>query len=150
MPLKSLDSLPIIDAPRSLEVHILPSDIEGATTKDPSGCVVARSLCREHHVAEARIHLGRVYIRQTKNSKTWVRYITPPAMRSEIIAFDRGGTFVPGIFLLRAPQPTKRLGKARGSLTSKTKPRPRRPKKRRSPTVILDVRHGPASHISES
>lgn len=40
--------------------------------------------------------------------------IVPRSMRTEIVAFDRGGTFAPGEFRLAAPQPSKLLGKKSG------------------------------------
>lgn len=137
MKIKVIDGLPVIDAKRPLTLHVLKSDVAKADVKEPAGCAVARACRRELHVEEARIHLGRVYLRSNKGN--WTRYITPKSMRAEIIAFDRGGTFEPGEFVLHVPQPTKQLGKSTGG-GKNTK----HPKKRRPPHVVTNVRTGPA------
>lgn len=139
MRIKGIDGKPVIDARRPIKLHITPKDIAHADPKHPESCAAARALMREQHCKEVRIHLGRVYVRS--NDSNWQRYITPKNLRSEIIAFDRGGAFEPGEFILSAPQPTKRLGKRRGAAPVRNAGRG---KKRRPPTVVSNVRTGPA------
>ena len=136
MGLKAINGLPIIDARRPLTLHITDADISKADRKEPTDCVVARACRRDLHAKEVHVHLGRVYIRT--NPGNWVRYMTPPRMRAEIIAYDRGGTFAVGDYNMPAPQPAKKLGKARGSLTNKTKLR--RSRKKRAYHAVIDVR----------
>lgn len=138
MRIKGIDGKPVIDAKRPIKLHITPKDISGGDPKHPESCAAARALLREQHCKEVRIHLGRVYVRS--NESNWQRYITPKNLRSEIIAFDRGGAFEPGEFVLAAPQPAKKLGKRRGG----SSPFRRSSKKRRAPTVVNNVRTGPA------
>ena len=88
---------------------------------------------------EARIHLGRVYLRT--NETNWVRYQTPASMREEIIAFDRGGSFEPQEFRLAAVVPSKTKRTHQGG---KDAPRSKRTKKRRAPHIVANVRGGPA------
>lgn len=148
MPLLSIDGLPVIDAKKPLVLHVDATDISSASLKEPNDCAVARACRRELHAIEARVHLGRVYIRTNKSS--WTRYMTPKTMRQEIIAFDRGGSFEPGEFVLSAPKPSARLGKRSGG---KDKPRTlaqrRAAKKRKSPHILTNVRTGPASHYHQ-
>jgi hypothetical protein len=42
--------------------------------------------------------------------KKATRYILPASTQKEIIAFDRGGKFMPGTYTLQAPSPYQRLG----------------------------------------
>lgn len=141
MALKAIDGLPILDAKKPLVLKINENDINKADRKEPADCAVARACRRDLHVKEVRVHLGRVYLRQ--NAGNWLRYMTPRALRSEIIAFDRGGAFAPGEFTLSAPSPAKKTGKAQGSKTNKTR-RGGKGKSRRPPHVVTDVRTGPA------
>lgn len=144
--LRSIDGLPVVDAKGIVQISVKQCDIDKADIKEPSNCAVARACRRELHAKEVRVHLTRVYIKS--NEGNWVRYQTPPAMRSEIIAFDRGGSFEEGAFALRPVGATKRVGsqytkKYRGKkypLTGK--------RKRSAPRVLTNVRQGPALAVS--
>lgn len=138
----SIDGLPIIDAKRPIKLHVTAADIGKADLKEPHNCAVARACRRDLHALEARIHLGRVYVKT--NPGSWTRYITPKPMRAEIIAFDRGGHFEAGEFVLSAPSPNKLLGKRRGTMTNTNKKKSQQ-KKRKSPHVVKNVRTGPAN-----
>lgn len=140
MAIKAIDGLPVIDAKKPLKLTINKNDIAKADRKEAADCAVARACRRDFHATEARVHLGRVYLRM--NAGNWVRYMTPKPLRDEIIAFDRGGTFEPGTFQLQAPTPTKALGKRRGG--SKKSPTGGRGKKREQYHVVTNVRGGPA------
>lgn len=105
--------LPVIDAKRSLAVQVKQSDITRSRVQAPDRCAMARACYRELHCLEVRVHLSRTYIRT--NDHCWVRYFTPGALRDEIIAFDRGGRFEPGAFILSAPPPHAVLGKRQRS-----------------------------------
>lgn len=139
MAMQMLEGKPIVNAKKPLALHITERDIKGADNKEPSHCAAARALCREHHAKEVRVHLGRIYVRS--NEGNWVRYLTPKALRTEIISFDRGGSFEPGEFRLTPLQPSHRpKGKRFGG---NGKPR-KTGKKRRPPTLVRNVRGGPA------
>lgn len=84
----------VIDAKKPTKIKITAHDVKMGQSKSPSKC--AASLAAEHSIEEclsARVHIGRVYI---EHEKQWVRYDTPGSLRSEVIAFDRGGAFEPG------------------------------------------------------
>jgi hypothetical protein len=135
--IKAIDGLPVMDAKRPVRLKIIPADIQGANVKEPDDCAIARACRRQLHVIEARVHLTRTYLRT--NTGNWVRYATPPAARAEIIAFDRGGRFVPSEFILKPVPERDRLGAPRrgGKATGKKG-------KRRGHHVVKDVRTGPA------
>ncbi len=143
MALKEIDGLPILNAKKAIMLNITENDVAKADRKEPADCAVARACRREMHAKEVRVHLGRVYVRM--NEGNWTRYLTPKTMRSEIIAFDRGGTFEPAEFMLAPPQPSKQTGKRQG-----TKPKVKHARnnpnrtKRAAPHVVTNVRMGPA------
>lgn len=139
MTTKGIEGLPVLDAKQSVTLTITPNDVAKADIKDPSNCAAARACARQLHT-EARVHLSRVYI---KHRDHWTRFQTPLALRQELIAFDRGGTFAPGVYELEpvtAPS-RKPIGKRQG-----TPPQKRGNKKLRKRPYhrITNVRNGPA------
>jgi hypothetical protein len=143
MKVKAIDGKPVFDAKRPISLTITPNDIAKADRKEPIDCAVARACRRELHAKEARVHLGRVYVRM--NEGNWQRFVTPKALRSEIIAFDRGGSFEPGTFALLPPSPSKvATGKRRGGKTPVRKARRVTGSSKRIRHVVTDVRTGPA------
>lgn len=102
-----IGGLPVVDANKPLRVKITPRDIARGDNKNPSGCAAARAIMRQTHCTQARVHIGRVYVKDDQK-KRWVRYRTPMAMRSEIISFDRGSEFAPGEYIIPPIQPSHR------------------------------------------
>ncbi len=96
----------VVDAKKSAKIHITPHDAKVGDNKNPSGCAAALAAKRDiEGCLSARVHIGRVYIEEPKR---WVRYFTPDALRTEIIAFDRGGSFAPGEYELKPPSTYER------------------------------------------
>lgn len=84
----------VVDAKAPAKIAITEHDTKVGANKIPSQCAAALAAMRDvKDCISARVHIGRVYI---ETPKRWVRYMTPEALRTEIIAFDRGGTFQPG------------------------------------------------------
>lgn len=130
-----IDGKTVIDAKEPVVIHVKPIDVERGNTKDPGGCAAARACMRELHATAARVHIGRTYL---KFEDKWIRFHTSRALRSEIVAFDRGGKFEPGEYTLSPMQPAKRMGKRQGT-PSKAK----RGRKRAKPHLITGIRaHG--------
>jgi hypothetical protein len=119
------------DAKHDLVLIVLPRDIKFASKKNDRTCVVAKACSRQEKM-EALIHLTKVYLR---NGGNWIRYCLPPALRNELIAFDRGGAFIPDTYVLRAPQGGVRLGVKRKHTRTNTLKRPRR-----KPQYVKDIR----------
>jgi hypothetical protein len=91
----------VVDATKPIKIKISQRDATEGATKDPGDCAAARAAKRDvPNCISARVHVGRVYVEQKDK---WVRYFTPDALRTEIVAFDRGGTFQPGEYELKAP-----------------------------------------------
>lgn len=96
------ENLPVVDAIHPLVVTVTEADVKESHKKTNSDCAFAFAVKREYGVKEVRVHLSRTYIRAATKDR-WLRYQTPDALRSEIIAFDRGGEFKPERFTLLVP-----------------------------------------------
>lgn len=101
-----INGLPVVNAKKSIVLHIKKNDIERGKIKKPGACAAAIACERQLGCTEARVHVGRTYVRY--NGK-WERFLTSQALRAEIVAFDRGGKFEPGDYRLIKMQPS-RLG----------------------------------------
>ncbi len=135
---QEIDGLPVIDARKAVKITITADDVKRASRKKPNTCAIARTCLREPGVKEVRIHLTRAYMRT--NTKNWVKFLVPRVLRSEIIAFDRGGRFAPGEYKLYKVNPAQRIGRKMSADTPKTG----RKRKRAKMHFISDVRSGPA------
>jgi len=99
---------PVVNGKRKVLLHISPADVRGGKNKDPGACAAAKALMREiPNCIKARVHLGRTYL--LKDDNQWYRYKTPDALRTEIVAFDKGGKFEPGEYELRPLAPSELL-----------------------------------------
>ena len=141
MKVKAIDGIAVTNAAKPITLHILAGDCKGGDPKRPATCAAARAIKRELGAIDCRVHLGRVYIRQNKGN--WQRYMTPASLRNEIIAFDRGGDFSPGEYVLPAITPSKRAaaGRRQGS-TKRTKTgkksQSRRKRSSNGPRLMID------------
>lgn len=98
--------LPVKDADEKIAVTITKNDVRTGTLKEAKSCAAANALCRQTGAKEARVHFSRAYL---KVGKVWKRYQVPNALRAEIIAFDRGGKFEPGEYVLHPITQAQRL-----------------------------------------
>jgi hypothetical protein len=101
-----IQGIDVKDANEEIEVTITPRDVQLGKKKNAHECAAARAICREHKADAAIVHFSRTYI---KKGETWWRYSTPPMLRTEVVAFDRGGNFEPGDYTLKPVQATVRL-----------------------------------------
>ena len=101
-----IDGLPVRDATEALAFTVKPRDITKNGIKSPDSCAMAMACRREHHARDVRIHMKYSYVLEKDH---WLRYRTPPSVTREIIAFDRGGAFDPGEYMLLPPYKSARL-----------------------------------------
>ena len=134
------DTKNVTDATEDITLTILPTDIIGADLKTPGNCVAARA-CRRQENLEARIHITRVYLRN--GGTVWTRYIVPTNLRTEIIAYDRGGAFVPGTYHLKAPKSAEKLGRRKDPNGGGHK----KNKNKKKYMTTKDIRTGPANGL---
>ena len=131
----------VVDAKEPVILTITDKDVKKASLKSPSHCVMAQACMRETG-HEARIHISRAYIKEN-GGNTWLRYVVPIHLRTEIISFDKGGSFEPGTYTLIAPRKYEKLGH------EKDRPRNRKRTKtdKRTYITVKDIRTGPANGI---
>ena len=132
-----INGLKVVDATKSIVLHVNQRDIAKAKKKNQAECAAAVACLRQLHATEVRVHLGRTYVRFNGE---WKRYITSPALRDELIAFDRGGTFLAGDYTLVKMQPS-RQNERKYRLNLKNN-RVKKLRKRHSPTrhIVANVR----------
>jgi len=125
-----INGLPVKDGKRTIELLVTERDVKRATVKDPTNCAAAVACKRALGASEARVHVGRTYLRFNGH---WERYLTSHPLRSEIIAFDRGGKFEAGTYKLVKMQPSRKYDKHRGGKAGNGK-------KRRKYHVLTNIR----------
>lgn len=104
---RKLDGLPLRDALNDLIINVTNKDVRTQGKRSSTECAAAVAICREQKVTEARVYLSRVYVRKERH---WDRYVTPAALRTELVVFDRTGAFDVGKYRLMAPHETQKLG----------------------------------------
>jgi hypothetical protein len=95
-----IDGLPVRNLTKKITLVISAEDCRKATKKAPNSCAAAIAAVRRvPNCLECRVHLGRIFLRIKEGKKEyWLRGKTPNALRTEITAFDRGGSFDPGVY----------------------------------------------------
>lgn len=99
-PVRNLDGKPIINSDESLTLAVRTADIRHAVATAPDACAAAIACVRQFHALSARVYASRTFIEYETH---WMRYVTSPPLRREIVALDDGEKFHPGLY---------RLGKA--------------------------------------
>jgi hypothetical protein len=143
--IKTIEGKPIYNSKKPLDIVIRTSEATRGSGKDPTCCAAA--LAAIHSVkgcTRARVHVAVSYLEI--NGK-WYRYATPGTLRTEIVGFDRGAKFSPGVYTLRPLKKSstpngKRLGGpskervARGKKAAQTRQRMLINKVRFSPNYV--------------
>lgn len=137
----TIKGLRVINARRPVTVTITPHDVGTGKDKAPKSCAAAKGAIHSiPNCVEARVHLSRVYIKR-KDRNVWERYHTSAALRGEILAFDRGGRFEPGEYILQPMGKSERQRKRSGSDTNRNTKRNHVRKPRKTLHVAQGVRH---------
>lgn len=130
----------VVDANYRMAVLVTPEDIKKGDRKKPNACAVALACVRQLDAESAVVNLTRTYI---EFPKRWVRFATPASVRTEIVAFDQGGKFTPGQYVMSPPAPTQRSGAAtkrvRGTRKYKKRAKPHHPEGVRARASLFKV-----------
>lgn len=130
----AINGKPVVNAKKSVTLHISAADTKKGNVKDPGACAAALAAMREvPNCVAARIHIGRAYLLSGTDNK-WRRYKTPESLRGEVIAFDRGGKFEPGEYTLRPMSPSDLKPKTDPALVQRSETNRRGPKNSPSKT----------------
>ena len=104
------------DAKNNVDVHVTSADAKNVGRRNHGECAMAVACKRELGADAMIVSASRVYV---VHGKVATRFIVPPSVSREIVAFDRGAKFEPGVYRLNAPSRMARLGA--GYVGSKTK-----------------------------
>jgi hypothetical protein len=108
-----------VDARKPLVLEVRQSDIAGASKKRPDSCAFARA-CKRAKAAKAAYFFRTAAWLEHKDRL--VRYVLPPSMQKEIVAFDRNKTMEPGLYQLAPPAKSERMSQ----IKKRSKKRPGR------------------------
>src|SRR5262245_20191935 len=98
--------LKMMDARGNLPLTVRDGDILLASEGDPGNCAYARACKREHGVVAAYFFRTAAWLQYRDRM---VRYVLPPSMQKEIVAFDRNKTMAPGQYCLARPSKSRRM-----------------------------------------
>jgi hypothetical protein len=120
--MKLIDGQPVANAATELRLEVTAADIREGAPGNPNACAIAVAAVRQlAGVDAAKVHLGVIYLRRRGK---WFRWKTPEYATREIVAFDRGGRFIPCEIDLKPVSVatlTRRVAKIRGTATTKTR-----------------------------
>lgn len=103
---QTIDGLPVKNMTKPIKLTITAADCTRGKARMPNSCAAALAATRQvPNCGEARVHLNRIYLRL---GKVWWRGRVPNALRTEIAAFDKGGQFAPGNFMINPISPSER------------------------------------------
>lgn len=123
------------DSDRPVDVDVSNIDVRDSKPLDPTECAVAKAFKREMHVDAAIIGISSSYLIQ---GKTAIRFHTPTSVRTELISFDRHGSFEPGHYYLIPQTRNHQLG-ARKSGSEKKETTDHSPKRKIHRTAKVRV-----------
>lgn len=109
----------VVDAKRNVEIRVLGKDCNTASVKNHKQCAMAQACKRQLGIDGAIISVGTAYTVQGDKA---TRYRIPERVSREIIAFDRNGGFMPGVYKLDKPTGGQKLGRVVGKPTGRKHP----------------------------
>lgn len=89
---------PVYAANKDLEACVTKEDIAKGTPLSIDACAMAICLTRMYKCLSAEVGRSRIYLEYDSH---WVMYGVPAAVRTEIMAFDRGGQVMPDTYYLQ-------------------------------------------------
>lgn len=97
----------VTDASKGIEIEVTKRDDQTSKRNDHAGCAMAVACKRTLHLDGVIISRSVAYL--VKGDEA-VRYDVPESTTREVISFDRGGGFDPGVYKLDKPE--RKLGEA--------------------------------------
>lgn len=123
--MKRIDGEPVANGMTRLRIDVTKADIERGQPLDQNSCAIAVACVRQlKNVVAAKVHKGRLYLKFEGQAR-WRRWFVPEYATREIVAFDRGGRFVPQQIDF-APPPVPVLARYRGPKKVRSGPRRKR------------------------
>lgn len=94
------------DARTPMRLMVTARDVTKGRAKDPHACAFARACRRTDDVTAAYIFRSTAWVEYPDKL---VRYLLPPSMQKEVVAFDRGKAMEPGEYQLVPPSKSLRM-----------------------------------------
>jgi len=142
--MKRIDGEPVANGMTRLRVTVSKHDIEHGQPMNPNACAIARACLRQvKNVVAAKVHKGRLYLKFEGQAR-WRRWTVPEYATREIVAFDRGGRFVPQEIDF-SPPPVHVLARYRPAKRVRSGPKRRRMKMHRTLEVRDEARKDEAN-----
>lgn len=142
--MRRIDGELVADAAMALRVEVTKRDIEQGAPLNQNACAIAVACRRQlKGVTDAYVHLGRLFLCINGH---WKRWYVPRYARDEIVAFDRGGKFVPQEIIFTPPPPT-RLVRMVNRIRGNPAPQRSKPKRKRVVHRTPEVREGAWANI---
>jgi hypothetical protein len=128
--LKTIDGRPVHNAAMPVRLNVTAADIKDGAPLNPYACAIALAAVRQVKGATAaKVHLSCCYIMVNGE---WRRYRMQEHTTREVVAYDRGGKFIPGEYDLMpvsAAELVRRVDRIRGGkpkAATKSRRMPRR------------------------
>lgn len=122
----------VIDATHNQAIEVTLKDASSKAVKDHKGCAMAVACKRKFHLDGVIISRSVAYLVKGKQAR---RFKLPQSVSREVVSFDRGAGFAPGIYALAKVPMLNRQG-ARAKRDD-----PKRSHKSQNPNKIKRFRH---------
>jgi hypothetical protein len=123
----------VVDADKPADIEVTISDATTKGIKNHEACAMAVACKRKYNLDGVIISRSTAYLVKGNQAR---RFKLPPATAKEVVSFDRGGGFAPGVYRLSAVGDWAKLGRKQGS----DKPRTGNGIKERFRHLTTDIR----------
>ncbi|HTE35727.1 MAG TPA: hypothetical protein VK630_04210 [Reyranella sp.] len=103
--MKKIDDMQVDNASMAVRLTITKEDIAKGARRNANSCAIVQAALRQTKATAGKAHRNVCYL---MIGGKWLRFKVPAYLRIEQIAFDRGGRFWPGDYVLE-PVPTRAL-----------------------------------------
>lgn len=108
----------LVDAKKDAKIEVTKADTKSATVRNHKACAMAVACKRKLNLDGVIMSISTAYL---VKGDIATRYMVPPSVSREIVAFDRNAMFEPGEYLLKAPKGENLMGAGRhGTIPSES------------------------------
>lgn len=102
----------VVDANRPAKIEVMARDANPRAAKNHEACALAQACKRQLRLDGVIISRSTAYLIKGRKAR---RFRMTTAASREVVSFDRGSGFAPGVYVLGAICPNARLGTRQGS-----------------------------------
>lgn len=107
----------ITDANKTIQIEVVLADNKNAKVRNHQACAMAIACKRAMKADGVIVAMTKCYVIIGKKA---TRYALPESVSREVVSFDREAGFAPGVYQMRPPKPTDKLGAVMGGNRKKT------------------------------